>query len=189
MKLPKFSRFTKISLVVAGVLLAAWLGLTLFAENVSTRTAASIDRPDTCPNCGRKVTDESMQRNLCPYCLMQNAGDPERAKIRKDSSGVAWGRSIARILIGSVIVLLLANVGVAVYTRQKQRKEEFLFYYNCPKCSRKLRYRESQIGRLAKCPLCERPIVFPRPTDMPETRWTRLRRMLHLPSARAGRNA
>lgn len=180
MKLPKLTRFTKISLASAAVMLVAWLGLTIFTENASTttRVESGVVRENVCPHCGRAMPQSAIQNNECPYCVLENPGNRERAKIRKDSGGLASGRTIARILIGSVVLLLLANIGVLVYGRLKQKQDETVFHYNCPKCRRKLRYREGQIGRLAKCPLCERPIVFPRPADFVASRWKRFRRWI-----------
>jgi len=111
----------------------------------------------------------------------------EAAKIRKERS-FATSKAVPITLVSVLALLFAANIILALRGRQKQVKEETFFYYWCPKCNRKLRYRERQIGSLARCPLCERPIVFPRPADMPEKHWTKLRRLLHLSKAGVGRN-
>jgi DNA-directed RNA polymerase subunit RPC12/RpoP len=187
MKVPKLSGFTKITLAVAGVLFLVWLGLVLFTDNASTKTAPVVDDGQLlCPHCGKPLSKGALQSNQCPNCLLQNPDHPELAIIRKDKDWVSRSRTLPTVIIGSVILLLVANIGVVVHSRLRQRKDEIVFHYHCPKCSRKLRYRESQIGRLAKCPLCERPIVFPRPADFVESRWMRLRRWLRLtPPARS----
>jgi hypothetical protein len=121
----------------------------------------------------------AIQTNECPNCLLSHPGEPEKAKIRREGAWVK-GRALPTVIICGVALLLLANIGVAVHSRLKQKKDERLFYYWCPKCSRKLRYRVTQIGRLANCPLCERPILFPKPEGFVDSRWVRLRRWLHL---------
>jgi DNA-directed RNA polymerase subunit RPC12/RpoP len=175
MELPKLSRFTKITLAVAGVLFLVWLGLVLFVENASTKTGPAFVDDQVCPNCGKPLPKGALQSNQCPNCLLQYG--PEAAKIKKDSA--TNSRVIPSILIAGVVILLALNIGVSLRNRLKQQKDEIQFHYHCPKCHRKLRYREHQIGRFAQCPLCERPIVFPKPANMRETRWTQFRRWLN----------
>jgi DNA-directed RNA polymerase subunit RPC12/RpoP len=112
----------------------------------------------------------------------------EAAKIRKERS-FATSKAVPIALVSVLALLLAANILFALRGRRKQVKEETFFHYWCPKCGRKLRYRERQIGRLARCPLCERPIVFPKPAGMPATRWTKLRRLLRLPEVEAKRES
>jgi hypothetical protein len=181
MKLPQLSRFTKFGMVGLGVLFLAWIGLTFFAESESKRTEAIVKDEKRCPTCNRRLSQAAIERNVCPYCLLEHG--EEAAKIRKGGS-LATSKVIPIAIVGVFVLLLVANVVVAMRGRLKQGKEEVFFHYNCPKCRRKLRYRERQIGSLARCPLCERPIVFPKPAAWPETRWTKLRRWLHLDPAR-----
>jgi hypothetical protein len=181
MKPPKLSRFTIFGMVGLGVLFLAWIGLTFFAESESKRTEAIVKDEKRCPTCNRPLTQGAIERNVCPFCLLEQG--EEAAKIRKDRS-FASSKAIPITLASVLVLLLVANIAVAMRGRLKQAKEEIYFHYNCPKCRRRLRYRERQIGSLARCPLCERPIVFPKPAAWPETRWTKLRRWLHLEPAR-----
>lgn len=186
MKGTNLSRFTKISLLVSGVLLVAWLCLTLFADSPSKKTDAIVKDETRCPNCGRPLPRNAIRIKECPYCLIERG--PEAAKFGENNSQPR-GKAIPFVLIGLVALLLIANVAIALHARMRQQKIEALFHYVCPKCSRRLRYRETQIGRLARCPLCERPIVFPKPATLAETRWSRLRRWLHIAPASAGRES
>ena len=168
------------------MLFVAWMGLTFFAESESKRTEAVVSEQKRCPTCSRPLSQTAIERNVCPYCLLEQG--EEAAKIRKERS-FATSKAIPITLVSVLALLLVANIIFALRGRQKQVKEETYFYYWCPKCSRKLRYRERQIGSLARCPLCERPIVFPKPAGMPDTRWTKLRRFLHLPQIGAKRES
>jgi DNA-directed RNA polymerase subunit RPC12/RpoP len=175
MKMPKLSRFTKIGIAGLGVLLAAWLGLALFTAKENKRTEAVVATEKRCPTCGRPLSKMAIERNVCPFCLLERG--EEAARIRKDGS-FATSKWVPIAIVGTIALLLIANVFFAVRGRLKEVKDETYFYYNCPKCSRKLRYRERQIGKLAQCPLCERPIVFPRPEGFKDSRWRRIRRWL-----------
>ena len=186
MRLPKLSRFTKFGMAGLGALFLAWLGLVLFADTESKRTEAIVKDEQSCPTCGRPLTRAAIENNVCPYCLLEQG--PDKAKIRKPSSFAA-SKGVPIAIVCIFALLLVANIALSMRGRFSRGKEETFFHYKCPKCSRRLRYRQRQIGRLARCPLCERPIVFPRPTNMPETRWKRFRRWLHLPPVGAGRNS
>jgi predicted Zn-ribbon and HTH transcriptional regulator len=186
MKFSKLSRFTRISLAVSGVLLLAWLGLTLFADSPSQKTDAVVKDPTRCPNCGRPLPRASIRTKECPYCLIERG--PEAAKFG-DAPSSTGSKAIAYGLVGTVVLLLLANLAIAVHGWRRRRKIETVFHYACPKCGRRLRYRESQIGRPARCPLCERPVVFPKPAGLGETRWMRLRRWLYVAPEAAGRES
>jgi hypothetical protein len=62
----------------------------------------------------------------------------------------------------------LAVAAVAfLMLRRKGPKEDKQFHYNCPHCKRRLRYRASQVGRRATCPLCRKEITFPPPGRAP----------------------
>jgi hypothetical protein len=51
----------------------------------------------------------------------------------------------------------------------------------CTKCRRRLRYRQRQIGHFAQCPLCGKPIIFPKPRmQAPESRWRKVKRWLKI---------
>jgi predicted amidophosphoribosyltransferase len=179
MKAPTLSRFTKLSLVLTGVLLLVWLSLTLFAGSPSSKTEAVVTDEKHCPTCGRPLPRHAIARKECPYCLLERG--PEAAKFG-DKNSAGANKAVPITIISLFVLLLIANIASAVYGRVRKQKIEALFHYWCPKCGRKLRYRESQIGRLANCPLCERPIVFPRPEGLVDSRWTKLRRWLHLTS-------
>jgi hypothetical protein len=75
--------------------------------------------------------------------------------------------------------LLGANIFVVVRNRRSQCKDDVYFHLQCPKCSRRIRFRKNQFGKAALCPLCKRPIVFPR-IQVTESPWLKMKRWLKL---------
>jgi hypothetical protein len=65
-----------------------------------------------------------------------------------------------------VIILLVAlaaggAAGIYFYARPRRAKEEPVYYFQCPQCGRKLRYRLRQAGHKGACPRCKSGISFP----------------------------
>jgi hypothetical protein len=74
----------------------------------------------------------------------------------------------------TVIILLVVGVAavigvVVLIVRSRPPKEEPVFYFNCPNCRRKLRYRSKQIGRHGACPQCKTTFQFPGVPGKPGT--------------------
>jgi hypothetical protein len=63
-------------------------------------------------------------------------------------------------ILGAGAVLLVA-LGGYWYKRSRPAKEEPVYYYVCPGCKRKLKYRSRQMGHSGMCPRCKRPFTFP----------------------------
>jgi hypothetical protein len=173
------SRFTKIGMAVAAVLVLFWVGVTIFTASASTKSdrAAKKDDERYCPHCGRELSKSAIASGMCPYCLMEEG--PEKAKLNRRSGGITRGPLIPITLVGIFCALLLTHVVIGLRKRMSGQTDETLYYFTCP-CGRRLRYRRSQGGHLARCPLCRKPLIFPRPEDEPETRWLRVRRWLRM---------
>lgn len=64
----------------------------------------------------------------------------------------------------STIVLILLGVaavgGLYLWLRPRASAEEF-YYFNCPGCGRKFRYRGAQSGHKGQCPHCNTSFTFP----------------------------
>lgn len=178
MKLPPLSRFTKIGMAAVAVLFLAWVGLNVFTSNQATRSAAVKQDETHCPNCGRELPKSAIAAGECPYCLIEQG--PAKAKIRRRGDADPSSPVAPIILVSLFCCLLATHVVLLVRQRVVGRKEGEVFYLNCPQCGRRIRYRESQAGHLARCPLCRRPLVFPRPAAGPDKPWHRLRRWLKL---------
>jgi hypothetical protein len=61
-------------------------------------------------------------------------------------------------LVGAAAVLAL---GGYLLLRWRRPKEETLYYFQCPGCRRKFRYRARQAGHAATCPRCKQHLTFP----------------------------
>jgi ribosomal protein L37AE/L43A len=170
----KLSRANKIAMIAVGALLVVWLGLTLFSASVSDKAGPGKVDDSVCPDCGRKWTSKAAQASgECNFCRAEK-GAAYVPKKQRDS----WTNSptIPFTLLGLFVLLLAVHVGLLVRSRVKVPTEQALYHVNCGKCGRKLRYREKQIGHLARCPLCQKPLRFPSPPTAPRVSpWRKIR--------------
>jgi hypothetical protein len=63
-----------------------------------------------------------------------------------------------------VIVVALAALvagGVFVFLRSRPVPEEPVLTFACPRCKRKLRFRQRQAGHRGACPRCKGDFTFP----------------------------
>ncbi len=171
----KLSRVTKIGMATVGGLLLLWGALIIFTSTSSTKTGPAQVDPTRCPDCGSKYN----QAGECPRCLAEEGVEAYRAK-RAKKEGFTSSPVIPTVL-GSLFLLLLAtHIGIIVRGRAKNQKQEVYYHVRCSKCGRKLRYRDTQIERLGKCPLCQRPLRFPRPPEKPKvSRWMKIAQVAH----------
>jgi hypothetical protein len=174
----KLSLFTKIGMGVVGALFLAWAAFMLFVNGDDARSKSVITDPNRCPVCGHELPPAYRGTGECPYCA---AAHPGVGATIHTGRTAASNPLVPVFLIGLFCILLGVNLFVTFRKIRIHQIEEGIYHLQCPKCGRKLRYRESQAGRLAACPLCHRPIVFPR-LLRPETRWTRMKRWLGMAS-------
>jgi hypothetical protein len=66
-------------------------------------------------------------------------------------------RTIAFSVVG---VLAAALVGVFLF-RNRPRRQEAVYYYQCTKCNRRLKYRARQVNGKGMCPACKQRFIFP----------------------------
>ena len=64
-------------------------------------------------------------------------------------------------VIVAIVLLLAAAIGIVVYRRKHANEEEDELHFQCPCCSRRLRYRSKQAGHKGACPRCRESFVFP----------------------------
>jgi hypothetical protein len=64
------------------------------------------------------------------------------------------------ILIGVGAAAVL-GVGGFLFLRMRRTGDEEFYYFFCPGCKRKLRYRASQVGHEGMCPRCSQRWKFP----------------------------
>jgi predicted Zn-ribbon and HTH transcriptional regulator len=172
----KLSRVTKIGMVTVSGLLLVWVALIVFSSTSSTKTGPAQVDPTRCPECGSKYN----KAGECPRCMAEEGVEAYRAK-RAKKDGFASSPVIPTVLGCLLFLLLATHIGINVRARKKNKKEEVYYHVRCSKCGRKLRYRETQIERLGRCPLCQKPLRFPRPPEKPKvSRWVKIAHVAHL---------
>jgi hypothetical protein len=67
---------------------------------------------------------------------------------------------LAEILIVFGLVVILA-VGGYLLLRLRPLKKEAYFYFRCPYCDRKVRFRERLAGSWTICPACKHHFTVP----------------------------
>lgn len=157
----KLSRATKYGIAGLGVVLLLCLGLTIFATSGSTKSTAIVD-PTVCEYCGKKLN----KSGECSKCMAEMGAEKYRAK--RESKNWYNSPAIATSIISILCVLIAVHIGLTLWKLSKRKKAEVFFHVHCKKCGRKLRYRESQINRLGKCPLCQKALHFPQPLVEPK---------------------
>ena len=63
-------------------------------------------------------------------------------------------------LVGLAVVLAV-GVGIYLYLKGRPKQEEMFSHFRCPKCRRRLRYNERQVGHKGKCSNCSNEVIFP----------------------------
>jgi hypothetical protein len=147
-----------VGLITVGLLTLGSLVL-YFLSSAPTRTGSAITDPTRCPVCGRELPRSAQGTGQCPFCELDKLAGKYKG------GETSRGNLTVPILLGSLFLVLLGvHVFVLVRARRKAgAPAEPSYPLFCPKCHRKLRYRHSQGGRLGQCPLCKRPIPFPKP--------------------------
>ena len=164
------TRNTKWALAGLASVLAVVFGLLLFAAGGNNKKAAGIVDNTVCEFCGKKLP----KSGLCPSCIAQMGLESYQAK--RESK--YWYNSplIANIIVSLLCVLAVTYIGVTLRTFSKRKKVEVTYNTRCKKCGRKLRYRDSQIDHVGRCPLCHHPMRFPKPTPITKSSvWSKVR--------------
>jgi hypothetical protein len=169
-----FSRWTKVGLIVVGVLLVGWVGVILSGVlDPPKSTRPKQTDPNRCPTCNSPLTAYAKAQGRCLFCKAELPG--------ADKPSVFGRRVVPGVLIGLFVVLLTANVVMFVRSLRRGRKvEEDYFVTHCRKCGRKVRFREQQCGQIVKCPTCRQLMRFPEAPEKPPGVWTRMRGWLSL---------
>src|SRR5258708_7072382 len=153
------SNLTKFGMAALGVLLMTWVILRLTTAE-ETKTGPAQVKEGYCPDCNRPLPRSAQVSGECPYCAVeqQSEGKPKRR-----SPSLATSPVIPIVLVSAFGVLLSIHLGLFMRGRLGKMGEAILYYYRCLECGRKLRYRPAQVGRVSQCPICRRPLRFPRP--------------------------
>jgi hypothetical protein len=165
----KKNRLMLLAVAGLGGALLAWIVLGLVFDPETKTAPAAVD-DKYCPECGHELPRGLINAKAeCPFCKAQGKSVPLGE--RRGGGSVLRGPVVPTAIIGFAVVLLAVNVVFLVRNRSRARQEEVLYYTNCRKCMRKLRYRERQAGQIARCPLCRALIRFPKPEAAPRSRW------------------
>jgi hypothetical protein len=167
------SRWTIIGIGAISLMLAAWVGLYFFSANAdsNTRTQGAVTDPTKCPICGRPLSKQS-RGDICSACKAEGRTLPGQKSL-------LGGATVPVALISMMVILAGIHLGRFFWKHRQENKAEVVCYIECPKCHRRLRYREAQIGKPGKCPLCGRPMIFPVPEYEPKpSAWSRIRQLL-----------
>ncbi len=164
----KMTRYTTIGLIALGVALAAWL-LVMFVFAPEAKLAPGAADDSHCPECGHALPGRLAETGgECPFCKMQGKTVP----VGRGRRSAARGPAVPLALGGLIGALLVVHGVFLVRQRMAARQQhEDLYYVNCRKCDRRLRYRERQVGQLAKCPACRTVIMFPKLPEAPKSVW------------------
>jgi hypothetical protein len=160
----KATRFTTIGLAVLGLILVAWLVLTVITYSTEKKSGPAATDDKHCPVCRRELPLASRASGECPFCKVEEAANGGKGK-RLSRNSAAMNPILPVVLFSTFCVLLGIHVWLALRKRSWQNKEEILYITNCGKCRRRVRYRPDQIGHAALCPLCRKPIIFRQPDD------------------------
>jgi ribosomal protein L37AE/L43A len=165
----KMTRWTKVGMAALGAGLVVWVALMLLSGGDTKLAPGKSDDEKHCPECGRELPRRIQEAGgECPFCKMEGKTVLVGRGAPKNS---VWRGPAIPIAIASAFgLLLVVNLVFVVRNRRAANKEEELYYVNCRKCRRRLRYRERQAGQVAKCPACRAMILFPK-LDAPRPRW------------------
>jgi uncharacterized paraquat-inducible protein A len=171
----KFSRVSVLSMVVVGVVALGWLGLMLAGVFEPKKLGEKKVDPNRCPHCNKQLSPHAKATGECTSCHGA-VGDKGKLAAREK-----FQRTVVTVLLAGFAVLFVVNVAVFVRSRVGKNTEEAFFYLHCRKCTRKVRYRERQIGQFARCPMCKTLMRFPEPPDRPRSRWAKMKEWLRRP--------
>jgi hypothetical protein len=164
----KMTRWTKVGMAVLIVSLVLW-GVLMLSTPDATRTDAAVAEEGHCPQCGQELPKAARAAGAeCPYCKAMGRGQESgprggAAVLRGDNVPIVLGCALGALVVTHVVLLLRQ--------RAAARYGEVLYYTNCRKCARRIRYRERQAGHFARCPVCQTVLVFPKVESSRLFRW------------------
>ena len=119
-----------------------------------------------CTKCGFEMpcSPGQEQRTIpCPTCGVP--GQILRVSAESHAGNASRGPN-PLVVLGALDVNILMAVAVFVAsqrTTSRRADDEPVYHrFTCRRCGRRLRYREQQAGRPAKCPGCKSVLLFPR---------------------------
>jgi DNA-directed RNA polymerase subunit RPC12/RpoP len=172
----RIRRASLIALLVLGVLLLVWGGLMLAGVFDSPKKLGEtkVDA-NRCPHCNLPLSKVAKEKGECLFCHGDLPTKQRGVGEHPASKAVIGG------LIGAFAILATINLVFFVRSWKGKDPEEAFYHLNCKKCTRKVRYRQRQIGQFARCPICRQLIRFPEPPEQPKGTWGKLKDWLKRP--------
>ncbi len=162
MKSRKLSKNKRIILVlIPSAIVIMITGYLMYPE--SPKDASDTARFAYCRKCDKEFGHvPGKDLTPCPLCGREMVGLTESIK----KTGKPRNPYLPVLMAWCSEAILI--MGIFYYVTKPssspvEEQEDFLTM-RCPNCQRKLKYRESQQGNLGQCPLCKKPLMFPRLT-------------------------
>lgn len=148
-----------LSVLAAGALIMAGTAYMAYPSKPKSLVDPSNCKYMHCPKCMKEKMYSPAGIDIpCPYCEKPLIATAEA--VTKSGSAPSNPYSRLYMLLLVEVVLLLAAIWYVTRPKAIHGDEEY-FYFNCPKCSQKLRYREYQIGLQAQCRRCKKAFLYP----------------------------
>ena len=177
-------------MLAVSLLFMAIIGYTIYREYPTRPPTVDKERLFMhCYKCMKETKyDEEKFNKPCRFC-----GEPETQVGTKESILKAitnednpWSRMIVAVII-EVNLWLGSLLGVYFLSGQGEKKAEDFYYFGCPKCGQRLRYRHEKMGETGQCPRCKKTLIFPEidpEEEIEDLPWYSLKKWKNLVSAK-----
>jgi hypothetical protein len=160
-----------LAILAAGALAVGVTALWVFNPPRPPEIPEKERRYMYCSKCGQELKYDARRcEGDCMYCGEKGPLVATKESVKK--TGLPAG-PVERLIPLVLIELTLVVAAVYGYTTWRRRHpvDEPVFPFFCPLCHRKLRFRKSQAGTVAKCPNCRRPVLFPKMPEPAKLPW------------------
>jgi len=148
-----------LSVLAVGVLIMSVSTYLAYPSKPKSLVDSSKAKYMHCPKCLKEKMYTPAGIDIpCPYCEKPLIATAE--SVTRSGSSASSPYSQLYMLLLVEVVLLLAAIWYITRKKSEDGDEEF-FYFNCPKCKQKIRYREHQVGVQAQCRRCRKAFVYP----------------------------
>ena len=148
-----------LSLLAAGLLILAGTAYLAYPSKPKSLVDTSKAKYMHCPKCMKEKMYTPAGIDIpCPYCEKPLVATTESVTKSGSTPSSPYSQLYMLLLVESV--LLLAALWYVTRKKSADGEEEF-FYFNCPKCSQKIRYHQHQVGIQAQCRRCRKAFVYP----------------------------
>jgi ribosomal protein S27E len=148
-----------LSVLAVGLLIMAATGYLAYPSQPKSLADLSKAKFMHCPKCMREKMYTPAGIDIpCAYCEKPLIATTE--SVTKTGNKPASPYSQLTMLLLVEVVLLMGAIWYVTRKKTADVEEEY-FYFNCPKCKQKIRYRQHQIGVTAQCRRCRKAFVYP----------------------------